>query len=421
MITLEPVPPALGRLGSGVRAFRHAGYRSVFAATLSRGMQVWMLFVGMPLVVIRLGGGPVEIGLVGGLFLLPVAFIAPVGGVIGDRVDRRRALMAMAVFGAAHGAVLAGLVFANAMTIPLLAGFSLIYGIMNAAEIPIRLAFVAEVVPKADLPNGVVLAQTALTTTRIIGPALAGIVTATLGLVPLFMLIAVLGVVTAVSMFTVRRFATEPTPVEPAVSVRRALAVGLRYGLATPSVRGPLWLLGTTSIFGLSFQTILPIYAIDRLGLDGSQFGAMLAVMGIGAIMSAGPMAFIRPEHARRVMVVSAMVVAGSVAALALTEIVPVAFGLAMIAGSAASVTLGSVTVAIQDVVPGHLRSRVLGLQAALFQGGLGLGGVVMGFATDRVGVELTMLVGAVIVGSVAVATAWVWRRSPVARFATGT
>ncbi len=380
-----------------------------------------MLFVGLPLVIIRLGGGPVEIGVVSGLFLLPVAFIAPLAGVIGDRVDRRRALMTMAVFGAAHGALLAVFVLANAMTIPLLAGFSFVYGVLNAAEIPIRQAFVAEVVPMADLPNGIVLSQAALTSTRIVGPAVAGVVTATLGLVPLFVLIAAAGCITAVSMSTVRRYARDPEPLEPLVSVRRALADGFRYGLATPSIRGPLWLLGVASICGLSFQTILPVYATDRLGLDASQFGLMLALMGVGAILSAGPLAFIRPEHARQVMLVSAAIVSVSVAALAITQVVPIAFGLAMVTGSAGSVILGSVSVALQEAVPGPLRSRILGLQAALFQGGLGLGGMVMGFATDRVGIDLTMFAGAAIVGLMTLLTALAWRRSETWGLAPGT
>ena len=347
-----------------------------------------------------------------GLFLLPVAFIAPLGGVIGDRIDRRRALMAMAVFGAIHGAVLATLVLAGVMTIPLLVVFSLVYGILNAAEIPIRLAFVAEVVPASDLPNGIVLGSAALTTTRIVGPAVAGAVTATVGLAPLFVIIAAAAVVTAAAMFTVRRFAHEPTLVEPIVSVRAALTVGLRYGARTPSIRGPLWLLGVAAIFGLSFQAILPIYATERLGLDASQFGSMLAVMGVGAIVSAGPMAYIRPEHARRVMLASATVLSVAVASLAVTTLVPAAFALALVAGAAGSVTLGSVSVAIQDAVAGHLRARILGLQAALFQGGIGLGGMAMGLSSARVGVEATMLVGAAVVGLMAIATALIWFRA---------
>ena len=397
---------------SGFRAFRYTGYRSLYVATIARGMQVWMLFVGLPLLVLRLGGGPAEIGLVTGLLLLPVTFIAPVGGVIGDRIDRRRALVTMAVFGSILGALLAGLVLTDAMTFPLLVGLSLVFGILNAAEIPIRLAFVAEVVPAPDLPNGIVLGSAALSATRIVGPAVAGIVTATAGLAPLFVLIAGAAVVTAAAMFTVRRFARDATPVKPTASVREALVAGLRYALGTPRIRGPLWLLGVTAVFGLSIQAILPIFAIGQLGLDPSQYGSMLAVMGVGAIISAGPMAFIRPVHARRVMLAGALVLSIAVAALAVTRFVPVAFALTIMLGAAGSVTLGSVSIAIQDVVHDHLRARVLGLQAALFQGGIGLGGVAMGLATERVGVETTMVAGASVVGLGAIATALIWFRS---------
>lgn len=398
------------RAAEGVRAFRHAAYRTLYVAFVARGLQVWMQFVALPLLVLELDGSAADVGLVTGLFLIPIAFIAPAAGVLGDLVDRRRVLIALAAYGAVHGLVMAGLVVAGGMTIPLLAVFAGLYGVLNAVEIPIRLAFIAEVVPRDDLPNGVVMGQLAFVTTRIVGPAIAGLVVATAGLGALFALIGLAGVVVAVATYAVR--VPFPTEREAATrSPRRALADGLRYALLTSGVRQPLLLLGAVSIFGLSFQVVLPLFAVDQLRLDDHEFGLMLAMMGIGALVASVPMAYLSAAGARRALLLASATTAVSIVALSVATVAPVAFALVAVAGAASNVALSSASVALQDAVHGPLRARVLGLQAALFQGGQGIGGLLMGIATDGVGVVSAMIGGALLVGLATVAMWAAWPR----------
>jgi MFS family permease len=400
------------RAGEGVRAFRNGPYRVLYVAFGARGMQVWMQFVALPLLVLELGGSAADVGLVTGLFLIPIAAVAPIAGVVGDLVDRRRTLIVLGAYGAVHGLVMAALVVSGGMSIPLLAVFAALYGVLNAVEIPIRLAFIAEVVPKDDLANGVVMGQMAFVVTRILGPAVAGLVAAEAGLGALFALIGLAGVVVAVATWRVRVAGTPPAPAGR--SPWRSLVEGLRYSAATNGVRQPLLLLGAVSIFGLSFQVVLPLYAVDQLALDRHEFGLMLAVMGIGALVATVPMAWLQPAGARRALIGSSTAVAVAVGALTITSHVPVAFAIVAIAGAASNIALSSASVALQDAVDGAVRARVLGLQAALFQGGQGIGGLLMGLATEAVGVGPAMLGGAVIVGLTTFVLVLAWPLQPV-------
>ena len=399
------------RAAEGVRAFRHPAYRVLYVALVARGSQVWLQFVGLPLLVLALGGSAADVGLVTGLFLIPIAVIAPIAGVVGDRVDRRRALVAMAVYGAVHGLVMAALVALDAMTIPMLAVFAALYGLLNAGEIPIRLAFIAQTVPRDDLANGTVMGQFAFVITRIVAPAIGGLVAAALGLGALFGLIGLAGVVVAVATYFVR-VPPNPPPANPA-DPRRALVDGLRYAAATGGVRQALLLLGAVSIFGLSFQVVLPLYAVEQLLLDSQGFGLLLAVMGIGALVASVPLAYLDEVSARRGVFIASAAIAGAMLVLALTTFVPLAFLLVGVAGAASNGALGGASVVVQHGVRGDLRARVLGIQAALFQGGQGIGGLGMGLATEAFGV-VTAIAGGAIVVAVATLAVWpAWRATP--------
>jgi predicted MFS family arabinose efflux permease len=386
------------RATDGVRALRWPAYRILSVAFVARGLQVWMQLVALPLLVLALDGSAADVGLVTGLFLLPIAFVAPLAGVLGDLIDRRQLLVGLAVYGAIHGLVMAALVVAGAMTIPLLAVFAGVYGLMNAVEIPIRLAFIADVVPRDDLANGLVLGQMAFTLTRIIGPAIAALVAAGPGLAWLFTLIGLAGVVVAIATFGVR-VSSPPRDDSTVGSPRRALVDGLRYAASRRSIRQPLLLLGAVAVFGLSVQVVLPLYTVDHLGLNEAEFGLLLAVMGVGALLASIPLAYLRPRDARLALLGASVAVSVCVTGLAWTNLVPVAFLLSGVLGAASNVALSGASVVLQYAVDTGVRARVLGLQAAVFQGGQGLGGLLMGLATDELGIVTTMLVGAIIVG----------------------
>jgi MFS family permease len=384
------------RLTEGVSALRHPAYRILSIAFVARGIQVWMQFVALPLLVLALGGSVADVGLVTGLFLIPIVVVGPLAGVLGDFVDRRRLLIGLAAYGAVHGLVMAGLVVVGAMTIPLLAVFAGLYGLLNAIEIPIRLAFTADVVPRSDLANAVVLSQSAFTITRIVGPAVAALIAAGPGLGPLFATIGLAGVVVAVATTAVR-VGDGPRVARATGWPRQALLEGLRHAASERDIRQALVLLGAVSVFGLSVQVILPVYAVDHLGLSEPEYGILLAVTGIGALIATLPLAYLRLAWARTVLLLAGLAVALTVAALASTTSVPVAILLTGILGAASTIALSGASIVVQYAVAGEIRARVLGIQAALFQGGQGIGGLLLGLAAETYGVVAAMLAGALV------------------------
>jgi predicted MFS family arabinose efflux permease len=275
-------------------------------------------------------------------------------------------------------------------------------------------------VPREDLANGTVMGQFAFVITRIVAPAIGGLVAAGLGLGALFGLIGLAGVVVAVATYFVRvppaqhpTVAAAAAAAQAAADPARALADGLRYAAATDGVRQALLLLGAVSIFGLSFQVVLPVYAVDHLLLDSQGFGLMLAVMGIGALVASVPLAYLDEVSARRGVFVASAAVAGAILALALTSLVPLAFLLVGVAGAASNAALSSASVVIQHHVRGELRARVLGIQAALFQGGQGIGGLGMGLVTEAFGVIIAFVGGALLVAAATIVVWPTWRARP--------
>jgi predicted MFS family arabinose efflux permease len=158
---------------------------------------------------------------------------------------------------------------------------------------------------------------------------------------------------------------------------------------------------------------VLPIYAVERLALDSQGYGLLLGVMGVGALVASPPLAYLDAVAARRTVLVASIGVAVAVLVLALTTFAPLAFLVVGVAGAASNAALSSASVVLQHAVHGDLRARVLGLQAALFQGGQGIGGYGMGLATESLGIVTALVWGALLVGLSTLVVWPTWRATP--------
>ena len=199
-------PPAKrGRL-YGFRAFRHPGFRIYFVGMLFRGASMWMPLVAIPWLAVELGASPGEVGLVTGFFYLPTLFVGPMGGVLADRVDRRNVLVVAQVLASVLAAIVFLLVVSGSQTTPMLLAFSFGFGLLIAFEVPVRQAFMAEMVPRADLSSAASLHATAWNTTRLLGPVVAGLMIAAWGSWSPFLFTAVTSLLVAASFFWMDRY-----------------------------------------------------------------------------------------------------------------------------------------------------------------------------------------------------------------------
>jgi MFS family permease len=401
-------PPPRG-LRRGFAALRHRNYRFFISGQIVSLVGTWMQSVSQPWLVLLLGGTPIQLGTVLALQYAPSLFLAPLGGVLADRVDKRRALRVVNALASVEAAVLFGLTVTGVVEIWHVMVLALVLGVVNAVEMPMRQAFAAELVPRRDLMNAIALNSATFNLARIVGPALAGITLALFGPAFNFALnavsyLAVLGGLTLMDPRGLHRVERTEAP----ASVRTSLAEGIGYARRTPSVLWPLVLLAGFAIFGMNFQTLLPLYARDTLGLGAEGYGALFASMGVGSLIGSLTLAF---AGSRRPL--TPLIMGGAIAfvalelALGITRLPLVAFPLMVLMGLAAMLMVNTINVTIQNSVSDALRGRVMSLYVTVFAGSAPIGGFFAGFVAQLWGPPAGFLLGAGIASLFVAVVGW--------------
>src|SRR5918999_933549 len=168
-------------IGRGLVAMRHPNYRRYWFGQIGSLVGTWMQSVALPWLVLQLGGSPLELGLGMALLFRPSMVVAPLGGVLADRVDKRRTLITVNAVAMLQASVLFALTVTGMVELWHVYALALVAGVVGAIEMPLRQAFVAELVPRDDLVNAIALSSTSFNLSRVIGPAIAGVTIATLG------------------------------------------------------------------------------------------------------------------------------------------------------------------------------------------------------------------------------------------------
>lgn len=405
-----PLPAARGGgLAAGFAAMRHRNYRIYWFGQVGSLVGAWMQSVAHPWLVLQLGGSPLQLGSVLALMFAPSMVLAPIGGVLADRVDKRRTLLVVNAVAMANASILFALTIAGVVEIWHLYVLALSAGFVNAIEMPVRQAFAAELVPQEDLVNAIALNSTSFNLSRVVGPAVAGVLIAGFGVGVVFGLNALsyLSVLIGLARLDTTRFRRIVRP-NPFPSVRASLAEGLRYAFATPSVLWPLALLGGMAALAMNFQTLLPVYARDELGMDSGGYGALFAAMGAGSLLGSLLLAF---TARRRAMF--GLIIGGGAAFLAFELVLglyrsPVAaFALVVGIGLASMLMVNTINVVVQNSVPDELRGRVMSLYVTVFAGTAPLGGLFAGAIAQAFGAAAGFVLGALLATVILGVVAW--------------
>ena len=395
-------------IGRGLAAMRHANYRRYWFGQIGSLIGVWMQSVALPWLVLQLGGSPLQLGLVMAFLFGPSMIVAPLGGVLADRVDKRRTLIIVNVVAMLQASVLFALTVTGVIEIWQIYALALVAGIVGSVEMPLRQAFVAELVPREDLVNAIALSSTSFNLSRVIGPAIAGLSIATLGVASNFGINALSYVSVIIGLLRIdpsRLYRSARPEVFP--SVRASLAEGLRYARRTPSVLWPLVLLGGTAALAMNFQTLLPLFA-RTLGIDAEGYGALFAAIGVGALIGSLGLAFMASQRPMK-----GLILGGAAAFLALTFALGfarspmVAFPLVIGIGLASMLMINTINVTIQNAVPDALRGRVMALYVTVFAGTAPIGGLLAGALAQAFGAPIAFSVGAALGALVLALVAW--------------
>lgn len=407
-LAASPLPPARG-FRRGFTALRHTNFRIYWFGMIVSLIGTWMQMVSQPWLVLLLGGSPLQVGAVIALQFAPAMFLAPLGGVLADRVDKRRTLMATQAAAMGEALILFGLTFTGVVEIWHIFVLAGVLGIVNAVDMPVRQSFVAELVPRSDLMNAIALNSSSFNLARVLGPAVAGLALAIYG--PAFNFgvnaLSYLAVLVALGMMNPRALHRSERPAQFA-SVWTSLAEGLRYARRTPTVLWPLVLLAGLATFGMNFQTLLPLFARHTLALDADGYGLLFAAMGVGSLIGSLTLAF---AGSRRPML--GLILGGALAfvifeaALGLSRSPLAAYPVIAVVGFTSMLMVNTINLTVQSNVPNELRGRVMSLYVTVFAGSAPIGGFLAGAVAQVWDAPAGFLLGAAISTAFVVLVAW--------------
>src|SRR5688572_6401389 len=399
-----PLRAARGGLKRGFAALGVRNYRLYWSGQVVSLIGTWMQQVSLPWLVLALGGSPIQLGFVAVLQFGPSMILAPFGGVVADRIDKRRALMVTQAAASGQAFVLFLLAATGVVEVWMVMVMALWLGLVNAVDMPLRQSLAAELVPRHMLANAIALNSMAFNGARVVGPALAGVIIA-VGTSVTGSSTAGVAVNLAVNTVTysgvlVGLWLMDPTKIRRAEipeqhpPVLHSLREGIGYAVRTPLVLWSLVLLAGIAGFGFNFQILLPLFATEVLALDADGYGALYAALGIGSLSGALTLAFMRERRAIRIMLVGGALFCVVLLGLVFARTVWLAAPLIVASGYFAMLMINTVNATVQANVPDALRGRVMALYVTVFAGSAPLGSLFAGAVAEAWGTPAAFLVG---------------------------
>jgi MFS family permease len=375
-------------------ALRVRRFRTFWVGQLAAAAGVSMQSVSLPWLVLSLGGSAFEVGLVVALQYATVPVIAPLSGVVADRIEKRRLLLRLHGAALATAVVLFWLVAGGTVQTAHVLVIATLLGVLNALEMPVRQSFLADLVPAAELRSAVTLTMMGFNAARMVGPAMAGIVIATVGISANFAINA-LGSLAVVAALVMVGTVGRPSGIEARAGIRAALGEGLSFARRTPSVHWPLALLAGVAVLGMNFQVLLPLLARDVLGLGGEGYGLLFAALGLGSLLGSVAVTALRPASWRPVMLGGAAAFVASELLLGAVGTIALAGPLVVAMGLSAMLMVTAVNVSIQERVTDALRGRIMSLYVTVFAGAVPIGGLLTGAVAQASSAGTALVLGA--------------------------
>ncbi|MEW5899983.1 MAG: MFS transporter [Acidobacteriota bacterium] len=375
-------------------SLRHRNYRLWFWGQLVSLFGTWMQVTAQGFLVYELTHSSAYLGYVGFAAGLPSWFLMPYGGVVADRLRRRRLLEVTQTAMMILAFVLAALTFLGAVRPWHIISLALLLGVANAFDAPARHAFVPEMVPREDLTNAIALNSTIFNSATALGPAVAGITYALFGPAWCFMIngVSFLAVIAALELM---RLKSEPRP-RATSSPQQDLKEGVRYVFSHPMIRALIGLIIITSLFGVSFAVLLPAWAVQILHGDATTNGWLQSARGVGALIGALLIASLgRFDFRGRLLSFGLFVFPLLVLTFAFVRWLPVSLAFLVGSGVAVIFIFNLANALVQTLVKDELRGRVMALYSLTFFGFLPIGALWIGTMAQRFGEMKAVLINA--------------------------
>jgi MFS family permease len=367
------------------RALQHRNFQLFFAGQLISLIGTWVQSTAQLWLVYRMTHSAALLGIFGFASQIPILFLASVGGYVGDRYNRHRGVIWTQTAALILSFVLAGLTLLGAIRVWEIILIAFLAGIVNAFDVPIRQAFLVQMVGTEDLPNAIALNSSIFNAARVVGPAIAGFAIGWIGEGWCFFLngVSFLAVIIALLMMRLDKFeprASKGSPLQNFVQ-------GFRFAMRDRPIRSALLLVSLMSTFGLQYAVFMPIFARDILHGGPRMLGLLMLCAGIGAVN--GALHFAAWTNYKSL--VEWIAATSTACALGLilfsqSRVVWLSMVMLVVVGFSATSQLAATNTIVQNRVPDELRSRIMAVYATMFMGVQPLGALIAGGLAKRIG-----------------------------------
>ncbi len=398
------------------RSLRTRNYRLWFAGQIVSQSGTWMQSVAQYWLVLQLSHNALYLGITAALQFLPVLFLGPIGGLVADRFDKRKVLLAAQKAFTVQALALWIVVANGSVRVWMVWLLALVYGFITVVDSPSRQSFVMEMAGPDDVANAVALNSIIVNASRIVGPALAGVLIATAGLSWAFLVNAVSFAAVIAALYAMDPAELHRRPPLPAA--KGQIRAGLRYAWNKWELRVPILMMAVMGTLAYNFSVLLPLYAEDVFHRGAGAYSGLTVAMGIGAL-AAGLLMAARQRPSHRLLVNVTLAFGATILAVAVAPTLGIGMTLLVLMGGASVMFISTANSLLQLNSSSAMRGRVMALWAMVFQGSTPVGALFSGWVAGQFGARVALGVGGIATMLVAAWAALALRRVQSAHTAT--
>jgi MFS family permease len=383
-------------LHSLIRALRHRNFRLFFIGQSISLVGTWMQRIALGWLIYRLTNSEFLLGLVGFVGQAPTLLLGPFAGVLADRWNRHRLIVATQVVAMLQALVLALLVLTHTVTVWQIIVLGAVLGVVNAFDMPARQTFMIEMLDdKDDLGNAIALNSSIVNGARLLGPSIGGILIAAVGEGICFLLNGLSYIAVIAGLLMMRLAIKETAPHRS--KVWQELKDGLAYAAGNVPIRSILSMLALISLVGMPYTVLMPVFAKDILMGGPRVLGFLMGAVGLGALGGALYLASRKTVLGLgRMIPIAAAIFGLSLAAFAFSHVLWISLPLMLFTGFGQMVQMASSNTLLQTIVDDDKRGRVMSLYVTAFMGMVPIGSLLAGLLASRIGAPWTVFAGGV-------------------------
>ncbi|PKL38299.1 MAG: MFS transporter [Spirochaetae bacterium HGW-Spirochaetae-1] len=385
-------------MNQAFRALQHRNFRLFFMGQGVSLIGTWMQSVAVSWLVYRLTRSPLALGIVGFSGQIPAFILSPFAGVLSDRQSRHRILIITQTLAMVQAVTLTIIAATEIVAVWHIVLLSFFLGVVNAFDMPIRQAFVIEMVEdKKHLANAIALNSSIFNASRLVGPALAGIIIAVAGETACFTINAVSYVASIMALVSMRIPYIKPGI--PEQNILADMKKGFTYVLNFTPIRDLLIMVSMMSLVAMSFPVLLPVFATEILHGQSHTYGFLTASTGVGALLGTIFLSMRKSVLGLgRIIAASVFIFGLGLAGLSLSRSVPLSMVLLAIIGFGMIVNIASCNTILQTIVREDIRGRVMSFYTMAFMGAAPIGSLITGSLSSRIGAPATVFAGGVFI-----------------------